>query len=175
MQRKLTDIFHSGELDAQRRFNRQTEWTDRAAALANNMYKQAIDDETAFFVEASPFFFIATSDSNGNCDCSFRGTENDRTGKQQPAAIVMDAKTVVFPDYSGNKLYNSLGNILANPHIGMLFIDFPTATRLRVNGCATIIEDPNRYKERWSTAKCYVQVTVDQVFWNCHNRIPRSL
>lgn len=172
--RKLTDIFHPGELDAQSRYNSRTAWSDRAIGAVEHMYKQAIDDETAFFVEGRQFFFIATADSNGNCDCSFRGSEQDETGKQQLAVFVENPKVVVFPDYSGNKMYNSLGNILVNPHIGMLFLDFPTASRLRINGVAEIIEDPATYKHKWSTAKRYVQVTVEQVFWNCSKRIPKS-
>lgn len=175
MTRKPTDIFHFGELDAQKRYNSRTEWSDRAVAAVNRMYKQAIDEETAFFIEARQFFFIATSDNNGNCDCSFRGTEQDETGEQQPAVYVEDPKTVVFPDFSGNKMYNSLGNILANPHIGMLFLDFPTASRLRVNGTAEIIEDQSAYIHKWSTARRYIRVTVEQVFWNCSKRIPKSV
>lgn len=68
-----------------------------------------------------------------------------RGSRAVPTVFVANPKTVVFPDYSGNKMYNSLGNILANPHIGMLFMDFPTASRLRlrVNGKAEIAEDVN--------------------------------
>jgi hypothetical protein len=150
-------------------------WTERAVVAANRLYKQAIDEETAFFIEARPFFFIATSDNNGNCDCSFRSTENDDNGKQQPSVIVEDPKTVVFPDYSGNNMYNSLGNILVNPHIGVLLIDFPTASRLRINGRAEIIDDPSVYEHKWSTAKRYVKVSVEQLFWNCSKRIPKSV
>lgn len=175
MTRKPTDIFHPGELDAQNRYNFRTEWTERAVAAVNHMYKQAVDDETAFFIEGRQFFFIATSDRDGNCDCSFRGTEHDESGNQQPAILVENPKTVVFPDYSGNKMYNSLGNILVNPHIGMLFLDFPTASRLRVNGKAEIVEDRSAYKHKWSTAKRYIRVTVEQVFWNCSKRIPKSV
>ena len=175
MTRKPTDIFHSGELDAQGRYNSRTEWTERAIAAVNNLYKQAIDEDAAFFIEGRQFFFIATSDSDGNCDCSFRGTEQDETGKLQPAVFVEDPKTVIFPDFSGNKMYNSLGNILANPRIGMLLVDFPSASRLRVNGRAEIVEDPDSYKHKWSTAKRYIRVTVEQVFWNCSRRIPKSV
>lgn len=175
MTRKPTDIFHHGELDAQSRYNSGTEWTERAVAAVNRLYKQAIDEETAFFIEGQPFFFIATADRDGNCDCSFRGTEPDQTGAPQPCAFVEDPKTVVFPDYSGNKMYNSLGNMLVNPHVGMLFLEFSTATRLRVNGRAEIVEDRDAYRHRWPTALRYVRVTVEQVFWNCSKRIPRSV
>ncbi len=173
MERKLTDIFHAGELDAQARYSPRMAWSERAIAGVNRMYKQGIDEETAFFIEARSFFFIATADNNGNCDCSFRGTEDDKEGNQQPAALVVDPKTIVFPDYSGNGMYNSLGNILVNPHIGMLFIDFGTASRLRINGRAEIAEAESTYQDRWTTMVRLIRVTVEQVFWNCSRRIPK--
>lgn len=174
MERKVTDIFHSGELDAQARFNSRLEWSERARAAVDRMYRQAIDEETAFFIEARPFFFIATADNDGNCDCNFRGTEDGGDGRRQPAVVVSDPKTLVFPDYRGNGMYNSLGNILVNPHIGMLFIDFATAGRLRINGRAEILEDRSAYQDRWSTAERFIRVAVEQVFWNCSRRIPKS-
>lgn len=173
MKRKITEIFHTGELEAQKRFNKNSQWTERAAEAANHLYKEAIDEDTAFFIESQKFFFISTSDEKGNCDCSFRGTEETPAGESQPAVIVIDSKTLVFPDYSGNKMYNSLGNILSNPKIGMLFIDFENASRIRVNGKAEIIEDQEAYNQYWPTAKRYVRVSIEQVFNNCAKRIPK--
>ena len=175
MNRKITEIFHSGELDAQRKFNKKTKWSERAISAVNHLYRETIDEDKAFFIEGREFFFISTSDTDGNSDCSFRGSENNNEGKLQPAVIVVDHKTLIFPDYSGNNMYNSLGNILVNPKIGMLFIDFPSAFRLRVNGRAEIIDDKDMYKEKWSTANRFVKVTVNQVFWNCKKRIPKSV
>jgi hypothetical protein len=173
MTRKPTDIFHLGELEAHSRYSPRTEWTERAIAAVNRLYQQAIDEDTAFFIEGREFFFIATSDTNGNCDCSFRGTEQDEKGEQQPSVFVEDPQTLIFPDYSGNRMYNSLGNIIVNPHIGILFLDFRTASRLRVNGKAEIIEDTGAYGDKWATARRYVRVSVEQVFWNCSKRIPK--
>lgn len=175
MSRKLEEIFHPGEIEAQERYNGKTQRSERSVAAASAMYKQTIDEKTAFFIENLPFFFIATSDNDGNCDCSFRGSEQDQTGKQQLSVFVEDTRTVLFPDYSGNRKYNSLGNILQNPHIGLLFIDFPNATRLRINGMAEIIEDKSRYQLQWPTALRYIRVAVEQVFWNCSKRIPETV
>lgn len=174
MARELNDIFHAGELEAQRRFNPVAAWSGRAVEALGRMFRQAIDEETAFFIEGREFFFIATADAQGRCDCSFRGTEPGMDGQPQPAVRVIDPSTLVFPDYSGNRLYNSLGNLLVNPHVGLLFIDFPNASRLRVNGRATIVEDRAAYGRTWSTALRYVRVGVEQVFWNCARRIPRQ-
>ncbi len=56
---------------------------------------------------------------------------------------VLDPQTLAFPSYDGNGMFKSLGNLLVNPHVGMLFIDFETPKRLRVNGRATVdAKDP---------------------------------
>jgi predicted pyridoxine 5'-phosphate oxidase superfamily flavin-nucleotide-binding protein len=168
--REKDEILHAGELEAQERFGASKAWS---TASLNRMIRQTLDAGIATFVEAQPFFFIATADDRGNCDASFRSTERGVGGEIQPVVRVIDERTMVFPDYSGNKLYNSLGNILVNPHIGILFIDFERALRLRINGGAEIIEDPSAFADVWSTALRYVRVTVDQVYGNCPQRIPR--
>ncbi len=173
--RDITEILHAGELEARERFNKKREWSDRAVVAVNKMFMEALDGECAKFIASARFFFISTADSQGNCDCSFRGTEDGGDGKPLPAALALDEKTLLFPDYSGNRVYNSLGNILVNPHIGMLFIDFPSARRLRVNGAAEIIEDPDTHISHWEHALRYVRVQVNQVFWNCSKRIPSSV
>lgn len=165
-------ILHAGEVLAQARYSTAAVWPE---ARLERMFHTALDEDRAYFIESQPFFFIATADDKGHCDCSFRGSEPDPAGKQQPAVLVADANTLIFPDYRGNNLYTSLGNILVNPQIGILFIDFPNAQRLRVNGSASIIDDPVTYREIWTTALRYVQVTVEQVFGNCSKRIPRKL
>jgi hypothetical protein len=84
-------------------------------------------------IEGAPFFFLATSSPDGRCDCSFKGGG--------PGLIrILDEKCFVFPDFDGNGAFMSLGNILLNPHVGCLFIDFNDGGRLRVNGRAEILE-----------------------------------
>lgn len=90
-----------------------------------------------------------------------------------PVCKVIDTKTLIFPDYSGNGLYNSLGNILRNPHIGMVFVDFSRLSRARVNGRASIKEPTAEILSIWPKAQAYVQVDVEQVYGNCPARIPR--
>jgi len=68
---------------------------------------------------------------------------------------------------------NRTDNILVNPSIGMLFIDFQGRSRLRVNGSADIIEDRHAYEDIWPMAQRYVQVTVKQAYPNCKARIPK--
>ncbi len=116
------------------------------------------------YVEAMEFFFIATADRNGNCDCSFRGGV--------PAVKALDDETLLFPDYPGNGAFQSLGNILENPRIGMLFIDFTHQQRLRINGKAEVLDDP-KLCEWFPGSIQVVRVTVEEVYRNCSARIPK--
>lgn len=118
------------------------------------------------FFEAQDYFFLATSNAQGECDCSFRGG--------YPVVKVVDDQTIVFPDYPGNGAFQSMGNIVENPHVGMLFIDFERAIRIRVNGTARIVDDieDEEIAALFPGAQQYVIVSTEQVFGNCNARIP---
>ena len=171
----IHEIFHPGELSAQKQFNKRKKWNESAIAGLNKMFKQAIDDETAYFIEGQKFFFISTADDKGECDCSFRGIEQSESEHKPQSVFVANSKTLIFPDYAGNNIYNSLGNIMVNPQIGLLFIDFHSALRLRINGGAKIIEDKNSYINLWPKALRYIEVDVKQVYYNCSKRIKESV
>ncbi|WP_189941750.1 pyridoxamine 5'-phosphate oxidase family protein [Sulfuriferula thiophila] len=160
---------HAGELAAQQRFGAGGIWD---AHRLSNMFHEDIPPSLAEFIENLPFFFIATSNTTGECDCSFRGREYDVAGQPYPLVKTLDSRTLVFPDYRGNKLYNSLGNIIVNGHIGMLFIDFQSRRRVRLNGRAEILEAQTAYADVWPLAQRYVRVTTEQVYGNCKSRIP---
>lgn len=162
--------FHPGEREAQFRFN--ADWSEHKSRRLAAIYQHAIDDSLALWLEGLPFFFLATADADGNCDCSFKGTEAGPDGEPAPAVQVHAPRRLVFPDYAGNRMFNSLGNILTNPHVGLLFIDFPARMRLRVNGRARIDEHADRFTYRWPHAQRLVWVDVEQVYWNCNKRIP---
>ena len=168
--RKREEILHAGERAAQERFAPAGGWPERAL---NRMFGTEFDARSARFVESCSFFFIATANDAGHCDASFRSTERGADGEWQPAVRVLDRSTLVFPDYSGNNLFNSLGNLLVNPHIGMLFLDFEGALRVRVNGRAEIVEDREGFGGAWSTAQRFIRVTPEQIYGNCSRRIPR--
>lgn len=168
--REVDELLHEGELEAQRRFGVEGYWN---VHNLNAMLRETIAPGLADFIERLPFFFIASANARGECDCSFRGREHDIRGQLYPLLKVIDAKTLVFPDYRGNRLFNSLGNIMVNGHIGMLFIDFESRTRARINGRAEIIENPAAYSDIWPLAQRYVKVVAAQVYGNCKARIPR--
>ncbi|MEN3794593.1 pyridoxamine 5'-phosphate oxidase family protein [Fulvimarina sp. MAC3] len=161
---------HSGELKMRERFPSRYHWHE---GNLRAMMRPEISEALARFIEDLPMFFIATADAEGHCDSSFRGQEYDASGQPLPAARVVDPHHIVFPDYSGNGLYNSLGNILVNPHIGMLFIDFENQRRARVNGQARIERASAEVKTLWPLAQAVVVVTVEQAYGNCQARIPR--
>ncbi len=161
---------HPGEKAAQARFGTSGLWDPNRL---DAFFQDRLSASLARFIESLPFFFIATADDQGNCDCSYRGREYNASGQALPLLRVVDGKHLVFPDYRGNGLFNSLGNIMLNPRIGMLFVDFQCRRRLRVNGHAEIIADPGGHAETWPLALRYVQVHVEQVYANCRARVPR--
>lgn len=161
---------HESERIAHRRFGVKSLWEDYDF---NAAFRATISPAMARFVESLPCFFIATANRRGECDCSFRGREHDAAGRPYALLKVIDANTLLFPDYRGNRFFNSLGNILVNGQIGMLFIDFESRRRLRINGRAHVIEDKHAHESVWPLAERYVQVTAEQVYGNCRARIPR--
>jgi predicted pyridoxine 5'-phosphate oxidase superfamily flavin-nucleotide-binding protein len=126
-----------------------------------------IDEADKAFIERLDMFFLATADADGRPQCSYKGGD--------PGIVkVIDEHTVAFPNYDGNGMYLSMGNILENPHVGLLFIDFTgnPPRRLRVNGTAAIDEhDP--LLGHWERAQFIVRVHATEVFPNCPRYIHR--
>ena len=155
-------VFVEGEREAQRRWGRADRVTPERLA---RLLLDHIPPEYHARIETLPYFFLATSNRSGECDCSFKGGG--------PGLVrVLDARTVAFPDYDGNHLFMSLGNILENPHVGLLFIDFSDGGRLRVNGRAEIHDDGPLFA-CFPDARRVVVVAVEQVTPNCAAHVPR--
>jgi len=111
------------------------------------------------FIEACSMFFLATADAEGRPDCSYKGG--------LPGFVqVMDEHTLAFPDYDGNGMFRSMGNLLVNQHVGVLFIDFEHQHRMRVNGIATVSND-DPLLEQFPGAQLIVRVRARQIFPNC--------
>ena len=161
------DVLHAGELAAQNRFG----LADEGAAMSR-MIRDRLTPAMVRFIEAQPFFFLATANRAGECDSSFRGRQHVPPAAPEPAVAALDDRTLVFPDYPGNNLFNSLGNIIDNPHVGLLFVDFAKPARVRVNGGAAIIDDMSDFRSLWPDAPRGVRVAVTQAFGNCSQRIP---
>ncbi len=118
----------------------------------------SLTESVARYIESLDFFFIATSNRAGECDSSYRGK---RPGV--PVVKVLNEKTIIFPDYLGNGSFRSLGNILENPHIGMLFMDLKSGLRIRVNGEAEISDDP-AWLEMFPNSLQTVKVAIQEVY-----------
>ena len=123
------------------------------------------------FIANSPYFLLATSASNGSCDCTPRG---DPAGS---LVTFLDQKTLVFADRKGNRRVDSMRNIIENPHVGMLFLVPGTDETVRVNGTATISTDPElcaRLSIQGQPATLVVIVAIEEVFTHCARSILRS-
>lgn len=161
-------VFHHGEIEAQKRYG--------AAGLAKGLARSVRTTMTPAliaFLQRQPFFFLATASSAGDCDCSFRGRQHNRPHDPEPLLLAPDEQTLLIPDYPGNNFFNSIGNILTNPKVGLLFVDFQTATRVRINGRATVLNDLAGHRDDWPTAARLIRVEIDQVYPNCRARIPQ--
>jgi len=148
-------IYHDG----MRRLQDARETRPIADRLRQVTVRTAFTDEDRAFIERSAMFFIATADAQGRPDCSYKGGV--------PGFVrVLDERTLAIPDYDGNGMYRSWGNVLVNPHVGLLFLDFENSKRLRVNGTATVRED-DALREACPGAVFIVRVTADLIFPNC--------
>lgn len=156
--------FHAGEQALQQRWATEALWDE---ARRTRLLWERIPAELHARLEGAPFFFLATSSPDGRCDCSFKG------GGPQLVRI-LDDKTLAFPDFNGNGAFMSLGNILLNPHVGCLFIDFNDGARLRVNGRAEVV-DSGPLLELFPGSPRVVRVDVEQVVPNCPQHIPRLI
>jgi len=149
--RKLQDAF-----DSRRISDRLEEKLARTAFTA--------DDKT--YIESASYFFLATADAQGRPDCSFKGGA--------PGFVrVVGPSELAWPDYDGNGMFKSLGNIAVNGNVGLLFIDMhEKPRRLRVNGTATVSRDDPLLAETVG-AQLIVRVNALAIFPNCPRYIPK--
>jgi PPOX class probable FMN-dependent enzyme len=129
-----------------------------------------LDVHAKSFLAVSPLFFLATSGATG-LDCSPRGG---------PAGFVevSDEKNLIFPDWRGNNKIESLKNIVGSGgEVGMVFLVPKYEAFLRINGLATLTNDPDvlqRFIRQDAQVKLAVQVSVREVFFHCAKAINRS-
>lgn len=124
-----------------------------------------ISDDARAFIEQRDMFFLSTIDHQGRPTVSYKGGA--------PGFVkIVDAQTLAFPNYDGNGMYFSMGNIAGNSQIGMLFIDFEKPHRIRVQGTATVRKD-DPLLDQWKEADLVTRVTVSQLWQNCPRYIHR--
>jgi hypothetical protein len=148
--------FYSEE---QRVLQRQFKTEPMADRLEQIIVHPEVQETERAFIESRDMFFLATVDGQGQPTCSYKGGD--------PGFVqVVDPGTIAFPSYDGNGMFFSMGNIRATSKVGLLFIDFETPHRLRVQGTATArAADP--LLDRYPGADLVVRVAVSRIFVNC--------
>jgi PPOX class probable FMN-dependent enzyme len=130
----------------------------------------SIDEHARQFLAESPFCVLATAGADGRCDATPRGDEPG-------FALVVDDHTLAIPERPGNKRLDSLRNVLANPHVGLLFLVPGVTHTLRVNGTARIVTDADFFDRMTVYGKppaVALQVTVEEVYFHCSKAFVRS-
>lgn len=155
-------MYHKGNRELQDAFGSRA----LADRLEEKIRRDRFNEDDARFVESLSFFFIATADSQARPDCSFKGGPKGFVRVAAPDLLV-------FPDYDGNGMFKSLGNVRANPNVGLLFIAMEDQPRrLRVNGRAQVVMD-DPLIDQTPGAQLIVKVTPTSIFGNCPRYIPR--
>lgn len=136
-----------------------------ADRLDKVIVRTAFTDEDCAFIQRCGMFFIATADAHGHPDCSYKGG--------LPGFVhVVDDRTLAIPDYDGNGMYRTWGNVVLNPHVGLLFLDFENPKRLRVNGTAQVRED-DPLRSDYPGSVFIVRITAARIFPNCPRYVHR--
>jgi hypothetical protein len=154
-------MYHDGNRTLQDRFDSRR----IADRLVEVLHRTAFNADDRAFIESRSMFFLATAGTDGAPDCSYKGG--------RPGFVrVIGPSELVFPSYDGNGMFKSLGNVLANPQVGLLFIDFEAPKRLRVNGTASIVTDDPQLGS-FEGAQALVRVQAAHIFPNCPRYIHR--
>ncbi|MEU3354558.1 pyridoxamine 5'-phosphate oxidase family protein [Streptomyces sp. NPDC037389] len=157
------------------RLQQQLGTADRAARFYDQQVRPHLTSEMRDFISRQSMVFLASADSRGECDASFRAGP--------PGFVhVIDDRRLAYPEFRGNGVMASAGNVIENPHLGMLFVDFTHHhVGLHVNGVAHLYRDrdlrgihpglptdvaPGRSPEMW------VHLTVEEAYIHCSKHIP---
>ena len=142
--------------------------TPGARAAGKDRYR--LDDVHRAWLAASPLCLIATSAADGTCDVSPKG---DPAG----FALVLDDTTLVIPERPGNRRCDGYENVLANPHVGLIFLVPGRTDTLRINGRATLVADApffDRMVVGGHRPVLGLVVQVEQLFFHCGKAFLRS-
>jgi hypothetical protein len=156
----VTGFYHDGNRRLQDRYD-----TRRLADRLEDRSRVAFSDSDRAFIEAADMFFLATVDPDGQPTCSYKGGD--------PGFVrVLGESTLGFPNYDGNGMFLSMGNLSVNPRVGMLFVDFAAPRRLRVEGVASITPGDQLVGE-YPEAQFVVRVEATRIYPNCPRYIHR--
>ncbi|WP_374229209.1 pyridoxamine 5'-phosphate oxidase family protein [Streptomyces sp. NEAU-YJ-81] len=161
--------------DGEHLLQRRLDTVDRADRFYDEQVLDHLNVRMREFIDRQEMFFLATSDGHGECDNTFRAGP--------PGFLrVLDARTLAYPEYRGNGVLASLGNIQENPHVGILMVDFfRDRIGLHVNGRARVVEDAEMREAhpglpvdpvRGRRALVWVEVTIEEAYIHCAKHIP---
>ncbi|MEH6569140.1 MAG: pyridoxamine 5'-phosphate oxidase family protein [Halioglobus sp.] len=164
----MTDIY----TDEQRKMQEEFGTQQLAAVHSAIIITDDIPEDHEAFIASRDFFFLSTVNELGEPTVSYKGGA--------PGFVqVLDSKTLVFPSYDGNGMFLSMGNIESAKKIGLLFMDFETPHRVRVQASASLVKE-GPLMESFPGAQMVVRAEVDSVFLNCgryihkHQRLSSS-
>jgi PPOX class probable FMN-dependent enzyme len=129
-----------------------------------------LDEAAVRFIAQCPFVIVATADAQGRCDASPKG--------DPPGFLhIADKRTLYLPDRSGNKMFQSMTNIMQNPHVGMILIIPGEEWTMRINGQARVVDDPpllERLSARGRPAQLAIEIKVEECFFHCPRSFKRA-
>jgi hypothetical protein len=140
------------------------------ARAAVTKERTALDEIDRQWLAASPFCMIATSAADGSCDVSPKGDPPGFT-------VVLDDRTIALPERAGNRRADGFHNILANPHVGLIYLLPGRNDTLRINGRARLVRDAgllDRMVERGHRPLLALVVEIEQVFFHCAKAFLRA-
>jgi predicted pyridoxine 5'-phosphate oxidase superfamily flavin-nucleotide-binding protein len=167
---------HSHSSEGQRTLQQRFGFEERAERFYQQQVLDHLNARMREFIGRQEMMFVATSDKWGQCDNTFRAGP--------PGFVhVIDAGRLAWPEYRGNGVLASVGNIMENPHVGLLFIDFiRDVIGLHVNGTAEVVEDSTMRADHpdlpvdpviGRRPESWVRVQVDEAYIHCAKHIPR--
>ncbi|MEE2053055.1 pyridoxamine 5'-phosphate oxidase family protein [Nocardiopsis tropica] len=170
-----TDQSRTPGTEGERYVQTVTGTTERADRFYRDQMLDRLNPRMREFIAQQEMLFIATSDSKGECDSSFRAGP--------PGFVhVVDEQTLVYPEYRGNGVFASAGNIMENPHIGLMFLDFQRERiGLHVNGRARLLEDEKlrghvrglpHPEVPGQKAMLWTMVHIEEAYIHCRKHIP---
>lgn len=157
---------------AQRSLQEEQNSVELADALDATIIVEELDEQAVEFIGSRDFFFLSTVTGEGEPTVSYKGGGRG-------VVHVADPTTLLFPSYDGNGMYLSMGNIADTGKIGLLFIDFETPHRVRVQASASLSTEAADLAH-FPGAEIVVRASIDRAFVNCgryihkHTRVEDS-
>ncbi|MEE3142831.1 MAG: pyridoxamine 5'-phosphate oxidase family protein, partial [Pseudomonadota bacterium] len=150
---------------AQRQLQGEFETTDLADRIVEAVVTEELSDPQAEFIHSRNMFYLSTIDESGYPSCSYKGGDLG-------FVRVINPVTIVFPNYDGNGMFMSMGNIQDKAKVGLLFMDFETPQRLRLRGEARCLREGPMF-DSYPGANLVVEISVNHVWVNCPRYVHR--